>query len=357
MSLTVAASHGDAAHPDAGRRVSTVLLALDEHLFNPDASQWLVIDSGNTAVPPTVGPSPADGGALEIETLCAAGTRVAASLGAEPDTFVGLAGVGDLLAVMAGDERPEERLGRALERDLLMFQHRPARCPRLQLACLNRIPLARGLGSSAATRALGVMLGQMLADQGVNLEELCDQAARDEGSADNVAACTHGGLVSALAEGPRVRVLRCSVHPCWKVVVAIPPFPLETERSRQVLPAHGACKDVCCNAVPLPWFFQGVPRGKGGLLALGSQDRLHQSYRQGLIPGMGSVFQGAVRAGASACYLSGAGSTLAAWVDTRHVDPAAVASAMELAWSPFTSCRARVLSVLGSGASCQIVDA
>ncbi len=232
-----------------------------------------------------------------------------------------------------------------------------ARWPRLQLACLNRIPLARGLGSSAATRALGVMLGQMLADQGVNLEELCDQAARDEGSADNVAACTHGGLVSALAEGPRVRVLRCSVHPCWKVVVAIPPFPLETERSRQVLPQQVALQDAVFNAAHLPWLLQGLATGQGELVALGCQDRLHQSYRQGLIPGMGSVFQGAVRAGASACYLSGAGSTLAAWVDTRHVDPAAVASAMELAWSPFTSCRARVLSVLGSGASCQIVDA
>lgn len=61
MSLTVAASHGDAAHPDAGRRVPPGLLALDEHLFNPDASQWLVIDSGNTAVPRTVVPSLVDG--------------------------------------------------------------------------------------------------------------------------------------------------------------------------------------------------------------------------------------------------------------------------------------------------------
>ncbi|NYI47912.1 hypothetical protein BJ993_005058 [Nocardioides aromaticivorans] len=61
MPVTVPASHGDAAHPDAGRRVPPGLLALDEHLFNPDASQWLVIDSGNTAVPRTVVPSLADG--------------------------------------------------------------------------------------------------------------------------------------------------------------------------------------------------------------------------------------------------------------------------------------------------------
>lgn len=61
LPVTVPASHGDAAHPDAGRRVSPALLALDEHLFNPDASQWLVIDAGNEAVPRTTIPSLVDG--------------------------------------------------------------------------------------------------------------------------------------------------------------------------------------------------------------------------------------------------------------------------------------------------------
>ena len=61
LPVTVPASHSDAAHPDAGRRVSPALLALDEHLFNPDASQWLVIDSGNLAVPKTTVPSLLDG--------------------------------------------------------------------------------------------------------------------------------------------------------------------------------------------------------------------------------------------------------------------------------------------------------
>lgn len=61
MSLTVAASRGDAAHPEAGRRVSPALLALDEHLFNPDASQWLAIDAGNQAVPRAVVPTLEDG--------------------------------------------------------------------------------------------------------------------------------------------------------------------------------------------------------------------------------------------------------------------------------------------------------
>jgi len=61
LPVTVPASLRDAAHPDPGRRVDTGLLALDEHLFNPSSSAWLVIDAGNTAVPRVAVPSLEDG--------------------------------------------------------------------------------------------------------------------------------------------------------------------------------------------------------------------------------------------------------------------------------------------------------
>lgn len=61
LPLTVAASHRDAAHPDAGRRVPPALLALDEWMFNPHATQWFFIDAGNTAVPKTTVTTLADG--------------------------------------------------------------------------------------------------------------------------------------------------------------------------------------------------------------------------------------------------------------------------------------------------------
>lgn len=60
LPVTVPASHGDAAHPNSGRVVSTTapaLLALDDHLFNPSPSAWLVIDAGNSAVPRVAVPS------------------------------------------------------------------------------------------------------------------------------------------------------------------------------------------------------------------------------------------------------------------------------------------------------------
>lgn len=61
LPVTVPASHGDAAHPDAGRRVSPVLLALDEWMFNPHSTQWFFIDSGNNPVKNTTVTTLADG--------------------------------------------------------------------------------------------------------------------------------------------------------------------------------------------------------------------------------------------------------------------------------------------------------
>lgn len=64
LPVTVPASRGDAAHPESSGRVSPEAFALDEHLFNPDTTQWLAIDAGNQAVPKTTITSLADGLAL-----------------------------------------------------------------------------------------------------------------------------------------------------------------------------------------------------------------------------------------------------------------------------------------------------
>jgi glycerol-3-phosphate dehydrogenase (NAD(P)+) len=43
-------------------------------------------------------------------------SRIGQTLGAQESTFMGLAGLGDLIAAVAGDQRPEQLLGRALAR-------------------------------------------------------------------------------------------------------------------------------------------------------------------------------------------------------------------------------------------------
>lgn len=224
-----------------------------------------------------------------------------------------------------------------------------ARWPSLRVSCLNRIPLARGLGSSAATRVLGIMLGQLLASGRIDPAETLHMATRLEGHPDNVAPAVYGGLAASLAEPDgSVHSLAWPVHDCWRVVVAIPQFTLETERSRAVLPDQFSRADAIFNLAHLPWVLRGLGEGQSEWLARGSQDRWHQDQRMPLIPGMSQVLRAARKAGACAGYLSGAGPTLAAWVDRRQSDPAQVAAAMEEAW--LGRARTRVLSVWGQGA-------
>lgn len=224
-----------------------------------------------------------------------------------------------------------------------------SRWPRLRVACLNRVPLARGLGSSAVTRVLGVMLGQLLAEDRVEAHETLRAASRLEGHPDNVAPAVYGGLAASLAEPDgSFHSQNWPVHPCWRVVVAIPNFELETDRSRAALPDTYSRKDAIFNLAHLPWLLRGLGEGRSDWVKLGCQDRWHENYRMPLIPGMSQVLRAALEAGACAAHLSGAGPTLAAWVDTRECDPEAVATAMGEAW--LGRARTRVLSVLDQGA-------
>jgi homoserine kinase len=221
--------------------------------------------------------------------------------------------------------------------------------PRLRISCLNRLPLARGLGSSAATRVLGVMLGQRLRGSELDRGELLHWASRHEGHPDNVAPAVFGGLCASLADTDgRFHSQPWPVHPSWRVVVAIPSFVLETERSRAALPTHLERADAVFNLARLPWLLRGLAEGRADWVSLGCQDRWHQRQRAGLIPGMDAVFGAAARAGACATYLSGAGPTLAALVDARDADADGVAAAMEQAWHGQARCR--VLGVVGQGA-------
>ncbi len=220
--------------------------------------------------------------------------------------------------------------------------------PRLRLSCLNRVPLARGLGSSAATRVLGVMLGQLLSG-GLDPQEALQVAGRLEGHPDNVAPAVFGGLACSLAESDgSYHSQDWPVHPAWRVVVAIPTFTLETEHSRSVLPLQYSRADAIFNLAHLPWLLRGLGEGRADWVKLGCQDRWHQEYRMPLIPGMGPVLRAALGAGACAAYLSGAGPALAAWVDSRSVDPDKVAQAMHDGW--FGRARTRVLEVVSQGA-------
>jgi homoserine kinase len=222
------------------------------------------------------------------------------------------------------------------------------RFPGCALTCLNRIPLARGLGSSAAAWVGGLLAGNALLGSPLDRSAVLTLAARAEGHPDNVAAALYGGLtVSCSGPGGTTAVsLPVPGHLRW--VVLIPEITSATAEARAVLPQTVPRADAVFNVQRVAFLLASLQADRPEGLRLGLQDRLHEPYRLSLFPWMPDVATAARQAGALGCVLSGAGPSLLAVVSG---DAQAVTVAMETALrSAGIAGGARTLGVDGQGA-------
>ena len=228
---------------------------------------------------------------------------------------------------------------------------RAGRTPgRLRLAIDNQIPLASGLGSSAAALIAGLTAGAELCGLRLGREEVLRQGVAVEGHPDNVAPCALGGIVIAALDGEEVAWARIEPPGDLAAVVAIPDFPLPTPKSRSVLPERVARRDAIFNAGRVGLLVAALQQGDYSLLRTGMQDRLHQPYRTGLVPGLEAVLAAAIEAGALGAALSGAGPTALALVSSRGTE---VADAMQQAWAKEgIAVRTLVLGLAAEGVQC-----
>jgi len=150
--------------------------------------------------------------------------------------------------------------------------------PGVEVNCVNAIPHARGLGSSAAAIVAGVAAGYALAGRELD-DDALQLGAAFEGHADNVAASMHGGLVLAWSEsGPTYRALRFEPHAALRPVLLVPGEQSVTRLTRGLLPSTVPHVDAafaagrCALAVHA---FTTWP----ALLLTATEDRLHQDYR------------------------------------------------------------------------------
>jgi homoserine kinase len=182
----------------------------------------------------------------------------------------------------------------------------------VRIRMLNRIPLSRGLGSSSAACLGGVAAAAALAGASFAPEELLDLALPFEGHPDNITPALLGGLtVSTLVEG-KVRCVKLPVPDGLRAIAVIPEFSLSTAKARKALPAMVPRADAVFNVGRVALLLAAMQSGRLDLLREAAQDRLHQPYRAPLVPGMPEVLVEGERAGALACFLSGAGPTLLA---------------------------------------------
>jgi homoserine kinase len=197
------------------------------------------------------------------------------------------------------------------------------------LTCVNRVPTARGLGSSAAAWVGGLVAGNALLGSPLSREALLVLAARAEGHPDNVAAALHGGLTVSCALGDgRIVTVTLPVPGGVRWVVLVPETTSATAEARAVLPPSVPRADAVFNVQRVSLLLAALQAGRLDALGAALDDRLHQPYRLRLFPWMPPVAEAARGAGALGCVLSGAGPSLLAAV-TGDAD--AVARAMERA--------------------------
>ncbi|MGH7335359.1 MAG: homoserine kinase, partial [Candidatus Rokuibacteriota bacterium] len=196
------------------------------------------------------------------------------------------------------------------------------------LRCLNRIPAARGLGSSAAAWVGGLMAGNALMGSPLTTETLLGLAARAEGHPDNVAAALLGGLTVSCDVDGHTLALRLPVPSGLHWIVLVPEVTSLTADARAVLPVSVSRADAVFNVQRVSLLLAALRLGRVEVLRTAMDDRLHQPYRERLFPWMPRVTEAARAAGALGCVLSGAGPSLLAVV----ADGAqSVAQAMETA--------------------------
>ena len=192
----------------------------------------------------------------------------------------------------------------------------------------SQIPIGRGIGSSGAAVAAGLMLGATLAPREVTRDDLMSIGLALEGHPDNVASALFGGCVIAVPRiGAAPRIVQLEVSDSIAFCLAWPASQLSTRTARDLLPEKVAFSDAVQNPRFLALLIEGLRTGDPELLALGAEDRLHVQHRLPHIPGGAAALDAARESGAFSATISGSGSALFAITDEDNAS--AVAGAME----------------------------
>ncbi len=172
------------------------------------------------------------------------------------------------------------------------------------LKTLNRIPLARGMGSSSAAIVGALFLANKMSKANLTDEELLQRAIAIEGHPDNVAPALLGGVILT-ANSYFLRLPAPQVEAC----LLIPDYKLETKKARTVLPKTVPLEIAVSNSGKLAQLVLALEREDGELFLESLADKIHEPYRGELIPGFKNLSQKAQDLGGK-LIISGAGPTL-----------------------------------------------
>jgi homoserine kinase len=191
----------------------------------------------------------------------------------------------------------------------------------------SEIPLARGLGSSAAAIVAGLAAADHLFELALSREEMLARAAELEGHPDNVAAAIYGGFVVCGSEDGRPAAARFDPPGGLEAIAVIPAEEVPTDRARAAIPAELPLADAVANVAAASLLVLGLERSDLALVSRGLSDRIHQPRRRDLYPRSMEIVEAASDLGALGATISGAGPTVLVW--TTWQDTGKVAGELE----------------------------
>jgi homoserine kinase len=192
--------------------------------------------------------------------------------------------------------------------------------PQGHLAVESNVPIGVGLGSSAAAVIAGCLLGARYSGQDVDSQVILRWAEEIEGHIDNAAAAYHGGLVFALCNSvDQVQTLRTDFPESIRLIVVTPSVTVPTREARQVLPPAYERADVLHTLQRTALLAATCFSGDFDLFPELFDDKLHQPYRQKLVPGIERCL-GLRRDGLLGVAISGSGSSVIAFATRKEYE-------------------------------------
>jgi homoserine kinase len=188
----------------------------------------------------------------------------------------------------------------------------------LRFKVSTQIPLVRGLGSSSTAVLGAVWAARVLCGQTADKAEILSTAAAIEGHPDNLAASLYGSLAISKQSTPKVMVQTMPWPTKWSILVVVPPYPLSTNEARAVLPSSVSLADAVSNVQQAALLVAAVANENDQALMEALHDRLHEPYRESLVPELPKLRQELELLPALGCVLSGAGPSILVVVNEHH---------------------------------------
>jgi homoserine kinase len=205
--------------------------------------------------------------------------------------------------------------------------------PGIEVNVISEIPSARGLGSSASAVVAGILAAGAIAGVNLRLSEAIEIATELEGHPDNVAPAILGGFTISTKDRNGVYSEKLDWPEELAILVGIPDIKVRTQSARKVLPRNVSFEDAVFNIQCASLFISALVKKDWRGLGIAMNDRLHQSARASLIPGLNRVLTACRDSGAIGAVLSGSGPCILSVVAAANQHAIkSVSNAIQKSW-------------------------